>query len=289
MPILSAVIGLAAAFAATAAYMLPGSAEGDASAISQAAVEIEVETPVASTDAQTTGVAEAPANTVIASIKTPPEPAGQSLPGVVREAALTQDAPVQVPAAEDPRWAKATAQSGAAAIAAMKALMADKGQPTKTEDASGVMAYASPETEAATLQDETSGEETASVDPAAGKIKAPEDPMPDSEQARVNTAVNMRSGPGSGHGVILVIPGKAAVQLYGCDSWCKVGYDGRTGYIYKSFLGGKGKPRASISRTVQKRKTEETVKTVSVVSSVEDPKKPEPAPQNPAANPNRGR
>jgi hypothetical protein len=56
-------------------------------------------------------------------------------------------------------------------------------------------------------------------------------------QARIRTAVNMRSGPGDGSRTIGVIPSNSTVSLApGCRHWCKVTYQGRTGYIYKRFL-----------------------------------------------------
>src|SRR3954471_8811608 len=36
--------------------------------------------------------------------------------------------------------------------------------------------------------------------------------------------VNMRSGPGTGYSVITTIPAGAPLEIYGCSSWCQVGY-----------------------------------------------------------------
>lgn len=56
-------------------------------------------------------------------------------------------------------------------------------------------------------------------------------------QGRIRSAVNMRSRPVSGSRVLGVIPTNSVVSLApGCRDWCKVSYQGRTGYIYKSFL-----------------------------------------------------
>lgn len=56
-------------------------------------------------------------------------------------------------------------------------------------------------------------------------------------QARIRTSVNMRSSPADGSRVLGVIPGNSTVSLApGCRHWCKVTFEGRTGYIYKSFL-----------------------------------------------------
>lgn len=60
--------------------------------------------------------------------------------------------------------------------------------------------------------------------------------------ARVTTAVNMRSGPKKGSKVLTVVPAGSAVSVHSCDGWCQITYDGRKGWVYKSFLTG-SKPR----------------------------------------------
>ena len=54
--------------------------------------------------------------------------------------------------------------------------------------------------------------------------------------ARVTAAVNMRSAPRKGAGVLAVVPAGSAVQVVSCDGWCKVSWDGRQGFVYKSYL-----------------------------------------------------
>ncbi len=54
--------------------------------------------------------------------------------------------------------------------------------------------------------------------------------------ARVTAAVNMRSSPKKGAGVLMVVPAGSAVQVFSCDGWCQIAYNGRTGWIYKNFL-----------------------------------------------------
>ena len=46
----------------------------------------------------------------------------------------------------------------------------------------------------------------------------------------------MRSGPGTSHDQIVVIPIKARFDVYGCKSWCKVGYGGQFGYVYSQHV-----------------------------------------------------
>jgi hypothetical protein len=60
--------------------------------------------------------------------------------------------------------------------------------------------------------------------------------------ARVTSAVNMRSAPKKGAGVLGVVPAGTNVRVMSCDGWCQISYNGRTGWVYKSFLAA-GKPQ----------------------------------------------
>ena len=59
----------------------------------------------------------------------------------------------------------------------------------------------------------------------------------------VATNVNLRQGPGTNFPIIITIPAGAPVAVSGCDSgWCQVTFQGRSGYIVATSLGGP--PRA---------------------------------------------
>ena len=60
--------------------------------------------------------------------------------------------------------------------------------------------------------------------------------------ARVSTAVNLRASPENDAGVIAVVPAKAAVNVLGCDKWCQVTYNGKTGWVYGNFVTTKSRP-----------------------------------------------
>ena len=70
-------------------------------------------------------------------------------------------------------------------------------------------------------------------------LAVPERPKADAPSsggnAIVNSPVNMRrTAKGE---VMMVIPAGAKVSLSGkCDHWCKVTYDGQTGFVYRSFI-----------------------------------------------------
>ena len=54
--------------------------------------------------------------------------------------------------------------------------------------------------------------------------------------ARIVKAVNMRVRGQKGAKVLGVLPAGTAVSLHGCQSWCEISYNGRKGWVYKSFV-----------------------------------------------------
>lgn len=55
--------------------------------------------------------------------------------------------------------------------------------------------------------------------------------------AEVMTDLNMRAGPGTNHGVVMVMPGGAIVDVRGCQAnWCEVAYANRIGFASSNFL-----------------------------------------------------
>lgn len=54
--------------------------------------------------------------------------------------------------------------------------------------------------------------------------------------AAVKGAVNLRAGPDNGARVLTVVPGGAAIEAEEDCNWCAASYDGRSGFIYKSFI-----------------------------------------------------
>jgi hypothetical protein len=72
---------------------------------------------------------------------------------------------------------------------------------------------------------------------AAGRVAA--------GTARVRQAVNMRSAPKKGAGVLGVVPSGTSVSVLSCESWCQISYKGRKGWVYKSFLAAAPKKEAT--------------------------------------------
>jgi uncharacterized protein YraI len=57
--------------------------------------------------------------------------------------------------------------------------------------------------------------------------------------AVVTTDLNLRSGPGTGYGVVATMPAGADVNVLSCSgAWCRVSWGGAVGYASASYLGG---------------------------------------------------
>ena len=46
----------------------------------------------------------------------------------------------------------------------------------------------------------------------------------------------LRSGPKKNAAAISTVPAKTSVQVMGCQKWCQIVYNGKTGWIYKSYI-----------------------------------------------------
>jgi uncharacterized protein YraI len=65
--------------------------------------------------------------------------------------------------------------------------------------------------------------------------------------ATVESAINMRSGPGTQYKVLATIPGGATVDVAGCTgSWCQVNFNGEAGFANRSYLAIGGEPSAAV-------------------------------------------
>jgi hypothetical protein len=128
-------------------------------------------------------------------------------------------------------------------------------EPTAENDASDALAQvAAPapasETAAKTPGDKMDGAQTAAIpeakpqapdaDPAATDNAAQPKPEPQKVGATANgrilRAVTMRSGPKKGAAAIVTVPAKASVQVMNCKQWCEIVYNGKHGWVYKSYV-----------------------------------------------------
>ncbi|MDN5927774.1 MAG: SH3 domain-containing protein [Hyphomicrobiales bacterium] len=81
------------------------------------------------------------------------------------------------------------------------------------------------------------------------------DDGPGGYMSTVSTAVRLHASASNGSRTIGVVPKKATVHVLSCKGWCKVSYQGKEGYVYKSFLGHAAAPEkaaaASATETQQ--------------------------------------
>ncbi|MDG4895334.1 SH3 domain-containing protein [Mesorhizobium sp. WSM4976] len=125
-------------------------------------------------------------------------------------------------------------------------------EPAAENDASDALSQvAEPapagETAAKTPDDKMDGAQTAAIpeakpqaDPAATDDAAQPKPKPQKVGAaadgRILRAVTMRSGPKKGAAAIVTVPAKASVQVMNCKQWCEIVYNGKHGWVYKSYV-----------------------------------------------------
>ncbi len=61
--------------------------------------------------------------------------------------------------------------------------------------------------------------------------------------AAVTNDLNVRSGPGTGYGVVMTLPAGAEVGVIGCNGgWCRVSFGSGEGFVSASYLAGDGGP-----------------------------------------------
>lgn len=52
--------------------------------------------------------------------------------------------------------------------------------------------------------------------------------------------VNMRTGAGVGYARITTIPANQLVQIYGCSTWCQIGWGGFSGWVSGNYVRAAG-------------------------------------------------
>jgi hypothetical protein len=163
--------------------------------------------------------------------------------------------PAPATQANAPASQAATDQADAAPQAAAPEVKDPQSAPVPTE-APRKLAYAAPEPKPA--HDAVDKAATASLPPAKPVKGTPPpgvDPnllsVPSKASAgaadesasggylsAVKSGVRMHSGAGNHTGVVGVVPDNATVRVLSCNGWCRISYNGKQGYIFKSFLGG---------------------------------------------------
>lgn len=260
-------------------FMAPG---GDADVMAVAGVP----------DAETVEADAAASAEIVAPVAQVTQPAVTVAPVAVATATVAQAPAVEPEAAEvlpsnDPRWGaparhdspaakalasvvKASATADAAPEPAMPDTVAAYATPTPRPDAQPAPAP----TQEMTAAIEPDREAKPQIEAMPVEEKAQAAAIPAAKRSdRVNDAVNMRSGPDKDAGVVTVLPRGANVGVVECDSWCQVIYDGKVGYVYKSYIGRSSAAAAPATRKAepepQKEAPREAVKPTTPASMVD--------------------
>ncbi|MES0026408.1 MULTISPECIES: SH3 domain-containing protein [unclassified Mesorhizobium] len=156
--------------------------------------------------------------------------------------------------ANDPRWTAAQSNSDPAA--------------TPSDQAPAEQAAAKPSDAAAFEEPATQSDATTQLskvaapanddDAETAAIPTPKPQLPDEQSSaatddtqakakpqkvaaaagtgRILRAVTMRSGPQKNAAAMGTVPAKSSVQVMSCKKWCQIVYNGKRGWIYKSYI-----------------------------------------------------
>ncbi|KAA3450584.1 peptide-binding protein [Mesorhizobium sp. SARCC-RB16n] len=173
---------------------------------------------------------------------------------------------IQALAANDPRWTGAQPKAAAAAAdpdqAAAPGQVAKQPEPAPDKTAAA-FAQSSTDTDATdelakvaapsppANSSKPDGAQTAAIPEAQPQIPEQkpanaqgEDNAAKAKPRRVAAAgggrilrtVTMRSAPKKGATPIGTVPARTSVQLIGCKQWCEIVYNGKHGWVYKSYV-----------------------------------------------------
>lgn len=183
--------------------------------------------------APTTPSIETPAVAVAAEQRSEPRKTTAAKPVLAARAVAPSVASANAPLTTSARWAPDAKPTPAAPAPTEKArAAAGELLALAAEEAPTAM----PQPIAAPRQDET---KVAAVDtkPKRAVEKAAAQAEGGAANAKVRSSVFLRARPADGAQVLVTVPGGASVQVASnCRHWCAVTYNGKTGYIYKSFL-----------------------------------------------------
>ncbi|TIL86351.1 MAG: SH3 domain-containing protein [Mesorhizobium sp.] len=170
----------------------------------------------------------------------------------ISSAVVAAKAEIAALAPNDPRWTG----SGPKTTSGQTAGGQTAGQAEKADKPSTAAAFADPAAKtkvaaliakvAAPAKAATDGAPTAAIptpkplpaatqkDAAQAKVEAKQPSA--AETGRILRGVTMRTGPKNSAAAIVTIPAKTSVQVMGCKKWCQIVYNGKRGWIYRSFV-----------------------------------------------------
>ncbi|MBL8577028.1 MAG: SH3 domain-containing protein [Mesorhizobium sp.] len=253
------VIGVAAGSAFFVDYLVDRALArtADVPATVKPVVTASVDTSATATvaSAAAASVATPPAQPASSVVQPQAEPIEAKLPdaeAIAKVAAVGPEHAIEIPTddpADDPVLAYADEGSGDEALAEdatmTAAISPEEAAPApkpRKKVAKAKPAAIEKQTEIASLpgvnvgglagyaaeDDDTSDSKVRTVVKAAGGAAA--------GTARIKSAVNMRSSPKKGASVLGVVPAGTSVNVKSCNQWCNISWNGKSGWVYKSFL-----------------------------------------------------
>jgi len=208
---------------------------------------------------KTTKIAPATANAT--AVAAAPQAARKA--DAVSPTVAAKEAKIPALASNDPRWTAPGAETASNAGPSDKeasqqteeaAKPADTAfaEPAAQSDASALLSKvaapgATPAKDDATPKDNPDGAQTAAIptpkpqvsqaQPSAGDDATPEpQKVSAASTGRILRAVTMRTGPKKNAAAILTVPAKTSVQVMSCKQWCQIVYNGKRGWIYKTYV-----------------------------------------------------
>ena len=207
---------------------------------------------------KTTKVATIPVATTVAAMASPAQPQADRKADKVSPAVAAKAVVVTALASDDPRWTGSSAKPAASTAATPSAQAAKPAEAADKPAAAAAFAEPAAGTDAATelakvaapdnadASETADGAQTAAIpevqpqQPAAagdvGSQKAKPQKAAATGSGRILRPVTMRSGPKTSAAAIVTVPAKTSVQLVSCKQWCEIVYNGKHGWVYKSYI-----------------------------------------------------
>jgi hypothetical protein len=151
-----------------------------------------------------------------------PDPNQATAPGQVANQA--ESAP------DKPATTAAFAQSATGTDAAAELAKVATPAPAAGSNPDGAQTAAIPQ-----VQPQTPEQQPAASDDGS-RAKAKPRKVAAAGNGRILRAVTMRSGPKKNAAAIATVPARTSVQVTNCKQWCQIVYNGKTGWIYKSYI-----------------------------------------------------
>ncbi|WP_258591818.1 SH3 domain-containing protein [Mesorhizobium sp. AR07] len=205
---------------------------------------------------KTTKVAPVGTAVAAAAVPRPARKSDQVSPTLVAAKAIIPALP-----ANDPRWTGPQSKAASASDSPAPAQVANQAeqapdkaavafaQPAADTDASTELAKVAAPTPPTgsnpdsartaaipAVQPQVPGQQPAAAEGDGSQAKAKPRKVATAGTGRILRSVTMRSAPKKGAAAIGTIPARTSVQLMGCKQWCEIVYNGKHGWVYKSYI-----------------------------------------------------